>query len=376
MRERLSAAVVVLGMLPVLAAVPAAEQAQDRIERVKGVALSHVKVVEDTWRQVKAQHGLLTTSEPACNVRDVRYACEPKTYVDGRNFGAAGDYRLALKNLIYCLRNDINEQNAVLKQYLYYYIAYYYVKYAGEGAFEKARRYLDMLFKEIPDSRFLPDALILYADTYYHEGDHFQEALEAYQRAYDRLMQMAREVRGEHQVYLKGKANYARYRKAECMMLLGRHAEAKQEFQAVRGRTAAFPRVNLLASLGVARSLWQEKKYEEAFREFKATVERAEAAGVRDILAGAYAGLGDCYFEKKDYRRALWYYLKVMVQYFDAQEYVPKATYLAGRCWLKIAEEGKGGEGARAMARYYLQKAAAMKDSVWAEQAQKVLDNL
>ena len=224
---------------------------------------------------------------------------------------------------------------------------------------------LDLLFQEIPESRFLPDALALYADTYFHEGDKLEEAMKAYEDARSKLITMSRKVLGDHQRYMEEKAYNARYRKAECMMLLGNHAEAKQEFQGVKSRTRSFPRVNLLAALGMARALWQEGKYDESFKEFKDLVEEAEKAGIRDILAGAYAGLGDCHFEKKEYRRALWEYLRVTVQYFDAREYVPKATYRAGLCYLSIAEKEPRNKGAAKMARLYLQKAAKMEAPFW-----------
>lgn len=374
---RICALVLAIAAVPLTVAAGAAAEAEpeDRIVRITGAIIANVKVVTDTWQEVVGRRGMLETKEPGYRVKTVVYAGTPKEYTDGLEAAASEDYVLALQNLIFTLKK-LDENTAFLKQYLYYHIALYYTKRGAEDDFGKARGYLEKLFAEVPEARLLPDALLLFADAWFLQGEQYEPALEAFRDAESKLKNMAQKVFDvEHTRYLDEKAYQAKFRQGECLLLLRRYPEAKNIFQAVKAEARNYPSVRLMAHLGMARALWQEERLDDAFKEFSDVVSDAEKAGIRDILAGAYAGLGDCRFQKNEPREALWNYLRVVVQYFDAAEYVPKALYRAALCWLKISEQDKAAE-AKNLARAYLEEAVKKNAGFWSEEARKALNNL
>lgn len=378
MRRTAVAGLIMLFCISAATSAEMPEIAQDSVVR-KGNPLNNVKVVKDTWMEVVAKRGPIESRIAANEVTQVRYATTPDTYYKGLAEGEAGNYVKALQYLIWTEQKRLDENTASMKQGLYFHIARFYVKHRGEGDMEKARTYLEKLFTEVPDSRFLPDALLLYARTYFLEGNSFDKALKAYEDAERKLDSMANKIMNRgHEMYLRRRNYMAKYWQAECLMMLERYSEAKGDFQSlasVASTNDEYKRIELMAKLGEARAVWQQERPDEAFENFSALVEEAEAAGVRDILAGAYSGLGDCYYQKGQYHAALWNYLKVAVQYFDASEYVPKAAYRAGMCYLEIARAEDDAEAGK-MARHYFEKAAASGDGFWAQEAGKRLKSL
>jgi len=355
-----------------------ADPAQDAVEMIGPGSLTNIKVLTDNWIMVEAQRFQVKTPIPAYRVRKVVYSAAPDLYRVAQTAAEEGDYERALRALILTLR-ERGDAIPWFKQYILYDIARFYVKHAGEGSYEKARGYLDQLFKDVPDSRFTPEALLLYADTFFLEAQDFEKARQAYDDAAAKLAQMAGQVSGDHVDYLQEKSFLAKYKAGECLMLLKRFGEAKSVFEGVAARSRKYPRIYYLALLGKSQSLWQEGQIDKALEDFASLIEAAEVAGVRDILAGAYAGLGDCYFEKKEYEEARWNYLKVVVQFFDAQEYAAKALYRVGLCYREIMNretDAKKRQEAGKMARYYFDKVVADYEGYWADQARDAAKTL
>ena len=375
-------------MLPALLAVllcaaafgaPAPEDvAQDAIDMIGPGSLSNIKVNQDTWIVVEAQKFQVKTPIPAYKVKTVVYASAPELYRVAQQAAEEGDYEKALKALILTLKKD-GEKYAWFKQYLFYDIARYYVKRRAEGDYEKARGYLDQLMTEVKDSRFLPDALLLYADTCFMEGKDFEAARKAYEKAREQLTAMSRQVSGPHVEYLEERALTADYKVGECLSLLKRYGEAKSVYSGVAARSRKYPRVLYLALLGGAQALWQEGQVDEALKAFAELIEKAEIAGTRDILAGAYAGLGDCYFGKKDFEVARWNYLKVAVQFFDNEEYAAKSLYRVGLCYKEIMlaeQDDKKRAEAKKQVQFYLNEVISNYSGFWADQAKEAKNTL
>lgn len=364
-------------VLPVRAEI-AEDVAQDAIEMVNG-HLSNIKIISDTWMKVTAKRFRIETPIDAFKVTKVVYSNAPDMYRIAEQAAEEGDYEKALKLLIYALTKEEGKYDW-FKQYLLFDIARYYVKHGGEGDFAKAREYLQRLMAEVPDSRFLPDALLLNAETFFVEGADLEAAHKAFMDARSRFKTMAAQVSIEHQKWLEGKAYYAEYRAGECLMLLKRFGEAEAVFKSVAGVDAEnHPRVHYLARLGTAQAYWQEGQIEEALRDFNKLIDDAEMAGIRDIMAGAYAGLGDCYFQKGAYFEARWSYLKVAVQFFDAPDYAAKSLYRVGLCYTEIMNKEQDDakrKNARKEATYYFKEVIADYTGFWADKAKKALETL
>lgn len=347
------------------------EEGQDAIEMIGASSLTNVKVIEDTWIKVQARKFQVVTDIPSYKVKKVVYAAAPELYRTAQDAAEQGDYEKALRALVLILKRDADKY-AWFKQYLYFDIARYYMRYSGEASYEKARGYLDQLMNEVPTSRFMPDALLLYADSIFQEGKDFEAAYKAYENASDKLASMFRQVTGPHIDYLQEKALLAEYKKGEALVLLRRYGEAKSVFKGVASKSGKYPRVMYLAMLGEAQAFWAEQQLDEALKAFQTLIEGAENAGIRDILAGGYAGLGDCYFEKREYEEARWNYLKVAVQFFDSEEYAAKCIYRVALCYREIMlkeQDPKKRDEAKKQAAFYFNEVIDNYQGYWVEQA-------
>jgi hypothetical protein len=136
---------------------------------------------------------------------------------------------------------------------------------------------------------------------------------------------------------------------------------------------SSFPVVRNRADVAEAESHLESKAYGAAEELFGRVISDPKAD--ERTLAGAYAGLGDCLFQRsgkegagtKDavLRRALLAYLRVVVVYRDQTRYVPRAMFYAGRVFDQFEDDASKDHAQkmyRAVRRTY-------PGSKWAEEA-------
>ncbi|HJO25735.1 MAG TPA: hypothetical protein QF730_00675 [Planctomycetota bacterium] len=136
---------------------------------------------------------------------------------------------------------------------------------------------------------------------------------------------------------------------------------------------SSYPVVRNRADVAEAESHLESKAYGDAEELFERVISDPKADA--RTLAGAYAGLGDCLFQRsgkesagnkdKIMHRALLAYLRVVVVYRDQTRYVPRAMFFAGRVFDQF-EDDASKEHAQKM---YRAVRRTYPGSKWAEEA-------
>jgi len=112
------------------------------------------------------------------------------------------------------------------------------------------------------------------------------------------------------------------------------------------------------------------KLVDEALKNFEAVI--ADPLADEATLAGAYAGRGDCLFQKAAgtsdkalLKQALLSFLRVAAVYPEQARYVPKSLFYAGRCFDLMGDEGSSDNAQK----FYAQVWFMYQDSPWAKEA-------
>lgn len=331
-------------LLAIAGAAPGQEedvQLDDEIILKNGPPRIRVKILEDTWQGVKYRMGkrLMPQTVPVNNVASVRYAEQPGRWADFAEY--ATTKRFYSKAIIYFNKKLERLQGEPWRgQYIFFYLGYAHLQ-RGDTAkdYEEARKNFEML-KSGPykDSRFIFQAYKGIGDSYYSEN-RYDEAIDAYKKARKKFVAMAQKAGSDPvQRYCQWwahKSEYARIRVVEETD----PETAKSQYDRLASKARNFPDIVSLCRAGVGRSLIKTKQYPRAIKRFEAMIEEARNSGEDAALSGAYVGLGDCYYANKDYIRARYNYLRVIVLYFQDEQYLMQAHYFAGRCYEKLAED-------------------------------------
>ncbi|MFH0946387.1 MAG: tetratricopeptide repeat protein, partial [Planctomycetota bacterium] len=131
------------------------------------------------------------------------------------------------------------------------------------------------------------------------------------------------------------------------------------------------PSVANQAKLRIGRVYVATGRCDEA-RAFFETILKDRAASTREIVAGAYNGLGSAFRKKKnatdvDIRAALYNYLRVIVSYGDVLDEQAEALYSAGKCFQRVP----GPESINRSKTLLHRCINEHPDSSWAQEAQK-----
>ena len=125
------------------------------------------------------------------------------------------------------------------------------------------------------------------------------------------------------------------------------------------------------AQLRIGRVYVATGQFDEA-KAFFQTILDNRAASTREIVAGAYNGLGAALRKKKgasdaDIRKALYNYLRVIVSYGDVLDEQAEALFSAGKCFQRVP-----GEESLTRSKTLLYRCInEHPDSKWAQEAQK-----
>jgi len=147
---------------------------------------------------------------------------------------------------------------------------------------------------------------------------------------------------------------------------------ALETYQRLAGATEnRFPSVSNQAKLRIGRVFVATGQFEKAQQFFRTILEN-RAASSREIVAGAYNGLGsalrnDAKATEADLKEALYHHLRVIVSYPDVVGEQAEALYSAGKCFQQIP-----GEDSLNRSRLLLYRCInEYPDSPWALEAQK-----
>lgn len=129
----------------------------------------------------------------------------------------------------------------------------------------------------------------------------------------------------------------ARVAKAMVSEMEGRYRNALNEYEQILDDAQRYaPDSVPLVKVRIASCKVGLEQFEDALAEFNRILSSAKKPEVR---AAAYNGRGDCYWKKRDYEKALWDYLHVVVLFETVTSESPKAFYYAAQSMSNVAAE-------------------------------------
>lgn len=235
------------------------------------------------------------------------------------------------------------------------------------GELDNVLKFSDQLLQKFPDSRYVPETYLVRASTFFDKGDAGK----------------AKSVISNFAKVISDKALSQRWRLEADLGEVIYDAEVRG--QARRDKLAAvssaagsaYPTVRNRADVAEAESFIQDKKYNDAEQILTRVVKEPNAdAGTR---AAAFAGLGDCLFQKASametgsdeqkatLKESLLSFLRVVINYKDQSRYVPRSLFYAGRCFDLM---GGQEDNARTL---YLRVVRNYPGSNWANEAKSFI---
>jgi len=290
-----------------------------------------VQVLEETIREVKWRKDRATTAKDAALVLRVRHdrtVAEWEEALQALEAGAPEDaarlFRAAAEN-----ERAARTEYAWLKPYGLYEAG---EAFRAAGRIDEAIAAFDDLLKNHAGSRLAPEAYRRKAMAQRLKGD-----AEGSTRTLRALLA---------EVDAKGLADRWRHEATLDLLLVDASVSANERrtklvaLLETTGETA--PTVASRAKVELGNVYVAEKRYKDARDYFEGIVK--DPRGDRETVAGAFVGLGDCYFRNAggfgdgaekagDYKRALLAYLRVVTVYRSVSEYAGKAFLYAGRCF-------------------------------------------
>ncbi len=165
--------------------------------------------------------------------------------------------------------------------------------------------------------------LFALATASYKKGD-YEKALRLYQEVTRRYTNYDW---GEKAQFWVGESNLNLRRWADAL-------DAYRELLKFRPQTDFAYR----AKLGMAHALYQQKEYEKAIEVYQALMSHQGGVLSPPIAARALYGLGNCYFKQGEFEEALVSYLKVVVLYYDFEDWVKKSIFSSGLCYERLGD--------------------------------------
>ena len=190
------------------------------------------------------------------------------------------------------------------------------------GAWEK-------LAKDFPRSRYVPKAFIQIGLTHLANND-----VKAAKASFARLGRLSGLPAGQkmlaqyYLILIKQKQGQLKQALSEYRSLLSK-SENNEELKEVA----------ILSRLGIGTCLNGTGKYDEALAFFQKIADSAKDPAV---LAGAFNGLGNCYYKKNQWKDALLAFLRVEVLYDEDPEQTAHALLHSGRCFAFMSGSGLG----------------------------------
>jgi tetratricopeptide (TPR) repeat protein len=228
------------------------------------------------------------------------------------------------------------------------------------GQADEAIAAADVLIRNFPESRYVPDAYLTKSEVLLLTGrrPEARVALEEFKQLVDE------------------RGLSSRYRLEAKLGLLEtddalRGAERRNAFDEIsKDAGDEFPTVRNRALVALGQAMLQESDFEGATEAFAGVAADPKADDA--TLAGAYSGLGDCLYQQgiskgdKDVLgEAVKNYMRVVVVYRDQTRYSARAMYFAARALDNREQEGDREKAAR----LYRTVQRQFPGSKWAEEA-------
>ncbi|MBI4881534.1 MAG: tetratricopeptide repeat protein [Planctomycetes bacterium] len=346
-------------LVPGILLAVAAAAAADTITFVDGrKPEGKVEVVDETVEKVEYRRTGLRQNQsyPADKVAEVTYTEPPEDYTIAMENMENMAFEDAAKLFRTAAENSGGRRGLEAKCL---FLAGEALRRAGQIE-EALTAYSDLVDRQ-PDSRYAPHARLQRGITLARAGDA------------NRAQQVLDKLKSE--ATAKGYGQRWVFEAELQLLILGEAANptaAREAYERLVTQTeASFPTVANQAKLRIGRVLIASKEYDKARQYFQTILENRSASG-REIVAGAFNGLGAALRNKpgateQDLKQSLYNHLRVCVSYSDVIEEQPEALYSAAKCFQKIPGPDSADRAALLLRRCVVDH----PDSPWAKLAQK-----
>jgi tetratricopeptide (TPR) repeat protein len=293
----------------------------DQIIKADGTVLKDVEIVRENYEKIVYRHKGSRVEDSPALIREIVHGDAPPIYSQAEGARLAGRYEAAIE--AFKKAGELKKPKW-LGPYVSFSLAETY-RVAGDAdraLLDKAAEAYQKFIKKNSKHLLIPRAIYGLADTF-RRKDQYSDA----KSQFDKLV----EGKFGDRWQLWGK-----YGKGLTNLTSGANSQAIEEFTTLVDRAGTkkeFRNLVILANLGKGRAFIQEKRFDDAVRFFKRLIERER--GAERVIAGAYVGLGDCFLKQSssedNKRRALFYYLHVVMLYPGAGEEYATALYKAAK---------------------------------------------
>lgn len=363
------------------------QEFNDSIYRTDGNSDNNVKILEDSWKGVKikprAGSAIPSVEFDVSSVSGVDYGNRVAEYgsaMEAKRSDLAKAAGLFLTGL--AKTKDMNQHQ--------YFLAGLVECYEGQNNPDEMRKYIRKMVAIKPAPRLIYDVYLKLgrsylalrdyaaAETAYGEAEAFFAVLEK------KAMRITKPgVRKKVTLYRL----WAKYWKIYSLEKQGKtkiegRTGAARGYNLFTSEATGHPRLVGMARIGMARCDSVIGKHDAAIKALEKIRDDLRAAAKKDpttiqVLPAAYVALGDVSFNKLDYRRARWYYLKVIVRYSADRAALARAHFQAAQCYEKLgASPTREREAIRRALRHYRIVKSEFRDCLEHAQARERLNKL
>jgi tetratricopeptide (TPR) repeat protein len=289
-------------------------------KRIEG---ANLLVNTDTWKQILYRIGTEEKKIDTSEVERIDYGDAPAEYKRGISLYTQGDYKRAIQDFSATLQNS--KVRDWVKQYAPYYMgrSYLALGVSKKSNYADAASTLNELLNAFPNAHYLLEALDALGDAYAGNGN-YNEA----NATYDKLIAKAQSEKFATDWELKGKL-----KKCTLFELSGDFDKAIQEYKSLaRSAGRDSPRIANLAKLREGKCYILQAEYTKAVSHFDTLKSNEDL----EVVSGAWAGSGFCYFKQGEYDSAYKAYLKYVTRHFQFKEDGAEVYFNIAECIEKL----------------------------------------
>jgi len=361
-----------LSLLPVLLVLGAAPGRADTIYRTDGKIIEDVTIESETLTEVAYKDGRDKKSIASESVLRVEFNRMPRLVDEAMGFIQEDDLASALDNLDVYVDGQIEKPNEKRYKWAPAFAAWRSCEIRMEladlkGLESAAKR----LIENFPESRYLPMAYLAKASAegQMRSGSKAQATLEALSALIDSKGLSKRWNLECRLAQIQTGDQSGEDKRKELGVIV---TEAGSRYPTVKSRALVVEGETYLAEAEATNDQEAAKRLRGQAQEvFQKIVDDSRADD--ETLAGAYSGLGDCYFflglgannDTELLTQAAMHYLRVVTIYKEQSRYVPRSLYYAARCFKYNGDRRRKSNMMRELATLY-------PNSNWASEAEKL----
>ena len=374
-------ALILLALLLSIAALPVTRAAEDPqpeegLDSLIPVApngrVDQTKIIKEDYLYIIGKHKI-DIKRKSCDVKEVTYGDQDSAFQSGIIARDDGKFTVAANYFVKSLDNLKGKTRVAWPaEYCNYQIANAlymngsFKGYTGKSGtvYSPPSEYYKLALAANPRSRFLPD-IVSKLPYCLSEEDKLDEAEAAVKDGAAKI----KTFREEGVAIAPAYADVAERASAQLALADAKIVEKRTEkagaaanlqdvvdrWHLARTKSDKFPDLQAEAVDGELQAMVRMKNYDGVIAEAQTLIDKYKQTGdskVLPLLPGAYTALGKSFLGKaadyegrknipqamNSYAEARWQFINVVAQFFDKDEYVANAHYLAGFCYNKLKD--------------------------------------